>query len=373
MTAPSRSAQLTKLHKVLKKYYAAVEPDPSRPVLEQLLYGCLLENASYQAAEEAYAALAHGMFDWNEVRVSTVRELAEAMPGLPDPCAAANRVKRVLQSVFEGTYAFDLEELRKLNLGQAAERLKHIDGVCPFAVAYVVQAALAGHSIPLEPGALAVLEVLDLVTPEEVAEATVRGMERAIAKSKGTEFGSLLHQFAADFVADPFSSQVRDIVGQIDPSAVARLPKRRGKKSGEPAPQGAAAGEKPPPAAEAPPAASKRPAEKEKTGGKAPPRKKKSSSAPDECPAGSGSGTSPEPADDAGAPEAAKKRGAAARQRPSAGSPGPTPDEPARRIADTAEKAGEKKRPSATGTGNDRPDDAGAKTDAVDLSKRKPR
>lgn len=246
MAAPSRSSQFVKLHKILKKHYKPVAPDSSRPVLEQLLFACCLENAPYEAAEESFAALVHNFYDWNEIRVSTARELAEVMPGVPDPAAAANRVKRVLQSVFETTYTFDLEELRKLNLGPATEKLGKLAGASKFAVAYVVQSALGGHAIPIDQGAAQVLEITELISEEESKELSVAGLERAIPKNKGVEFGSLLHQLAADFVANPFAARVRDILVEISPQAAERLPRRRAKKED-------AAGSKP--AAEPKPAA----------------------------------------------------------------------------------------------------------------------
>ena len=64
---------------MLKKHYKPVPPPADRPLLEQLLYACCLENTRYEPAEQAFTALAKGFFDWNEVRVSTVKELAEVM------------------------------------------------------------------------------------------------------------------------------------------------------------------------------------------------------------------------------------------------------------------------------------------------------
>jgi len=284
MSSPSRAAQFTKLHRILRKYYHPVESDPNRPVLEHLLYACLLENAQYAAADEAYAALVHGFFDWNEIRVSTVRELAEVMPGLPDPLAAANRAKRALQNVFEATYAFDLEELRKLNLGPASDRLRKIDGVSEFGVSYVIQNALAGHAIPIDAGTMRALYAVDLVTGENAKEGVVPGLERAIPKSKGGEFGSLLHQLGADYVADPYSSNLHEILVQVDPVAGERLPKRRVKKAAEepgrePRPAAPRESAKPaePAAAQPVPAAEppKKAPEKEKAAEKPAERKKK--------------------------------------------------------------------------------------------------
>jgi endonuclease III len=209
-------------------------------VFEQLVFACCLENAHYDRAELAYAALTDtgSFFDFNEIRVSTVRELSEAMACLPDPPAAANRVKRVLQSVFESTYSYDLEDLRKQNLGPAVERLKKLDGATNFCVAYVTQVALGGHAIPVDAGALRALEVVDLVGEQDVLSVVVPGLDRAIAKTRGIEFGSLLHQFGADFVANPYAPALHRILVEIDPSAGDRLPKRRSRR------RAAASGEK---------------------------------------------------------------------------------------------------------------------------------
>lgn len=227
MSSTSRAAQFAKIHKVLKKLYKPVAPNADRPVLEHLIFACCLENAHYEKAEEAYAALVHSFFDWNEVRVTTVKELSEVLHVLPDPAAAAQRVKRSLQHVFEAAYSFDLEELRKKNIGLAQEKLQGFAGSTPFVVAYVIQSGLGGHCIPLDSGALEILQIVDAATPKEVAAGSVQGLERAIAKNKGVEFGSLLHQLAADFVQNPFAPAVHKIILQIEPNATDRLPTRR--------------------------------------------------------------------------------------------------------------------------------------------------
>jgi endonuclease-3 len=194
MASVSRTAQFANVLKVLKKHYKPVAADPQRPVLEHLLLACCLEDAHYEAAEEAYASLVHTFFDWNEVRVTTVVELSETLSGLPDPATAANRLKRVLQSIFETTYSFDMEEHRKTNLGPTIKWLRKVDGTTNFTVAHVVQSALGGHAIPVDSGTLGALRIVDLVTDKDLAAGVVPGLERAISKAKGVEFGSLLHQ-----------------------------------------------------------------------------------------------------------------------------------------------------------------------------------
>jgi endonuclease III len=228
MATVNRSALINKMHKVLKKHYEPT-PIPERPALEHLLYACCLQNAAYEAADKAYAALSTAFFDWNEVRVSTVKELAEVMHMLPDPAVAASSVKHVLQTVFEATYSFDIESLKKMPLGQAQQKLQKYDGVTPFALAYVTQAALGGHAIPLDRALLEVFGILGLATEQEKAANAVPGLERAIPKNKGVEFASLAHRLAADLVHSPNSPNLHKILLEIAPDCKDRLPKRGAK------------------------------------------------------------------------------------------------------------------------------------------------
>ncbi|MEX2091320.1 MAG: hypothetical protein WD971_01520 [Pirellulales bacterium] len=229
MGTSNRAALLTKTHKALKKHYTPVTP-ADRPLLSQLLFALCLENSTYEAAEKVMAELENGFFDLNEVRVSTVTELAELMTALRDAKQQAANVKRSLQSIFESTYSFDLEPLKKKNLGQAVKDLEKLPGVTRFAVAVVTQTSLGGHSIPLDRGALASLFVLGIATEKEAESGTVPGVERAIPKNKGVEFGSLLHQLGVELLAKPHSNEVRDIFTSIAPDAKERLPKRGAKK-----------------------------------------------------------------------------------------------------------------------------------------------
>ncbi len=226
MTAVSRSAQFSKVQKVLKKSYKA-PVHAGRSVIEHLLFACCLEDARHDAAEEGFAALVHTFFDWNEVRVTSISELSEVMACLPDPRSAANRIKRVLHAVFEATFNFDLEDRRKKNLGPTIKWFEKLDGSTPFTVAYVVQHALGGHSIPIDTGTMAVLRVLDFVSDKDVTAGSVPGLERAISKSKGIEFGALLHELGADFSANPYAPSIREMLRQINPECESRLPKRR--------------------------------------------------------------------------------------------------------------------------------------------------
>ena len=230
MPASNRAALISKAQKVLAKHYTPVN-QVERPVLEQLLYACCLENNRYEVADETFARLQESMFDWNEVRVTTIRELSELMKGNVDPTKAANQLKHTLHSVFESVYAFDLEILKKQNLGVSVKQLEGYRGVTPFAIAYVVQNSLGGHAIPLSEGALNALHYAGIATEAEAKAGKVPGLERAVPKTKGAEFSSILHQLGAELAASPFNTNSRAIILEIDAGAKERFPKRGGRKA----------------------------------------------------------------------------------------------------------------------------------------------
>jgi hypothetical protein len=241
MASINRSAVITKLHKVLKRHFQPPPPPPNRTLFENLLYAACLENAPYAAAEAAFQAVSTALFDWNEVRVSTVKELSEIMKAHPDAVGAANRLRRSLQALFEANYSFDLEPMKKLNLGQAVQKLSSYDGVTPFAVAYVTQYSLGGHSIPLDSGAMGALAVIGLTDEKDTPKDGCAGLERAIPKNKGMEFGALLHLLAVEFHSNPYSTNLHKILLEVDPDAKGRLPKRQAKVEKKPEPPAPAA------------------------------------------------------------------------------------------------------------------------------------
>lgn len=230
MATTNRAQLLTRLQKAVRKAYKQVPVQTDRPVMEHLLFACLLEDAQQQPAEDALAAVADAFFDWNEVRVTTIGELAEMMPMLPDPEAAARRLRETLQSVFESVYSFDLEAYRKLNLGHASNKLEQLKGTTGFTVGYVVQMALGGHTIPLGRGTLSALQVVGIIDEKEAAKGVVPGLERLVPKAKGAEFASILHQLGADFFANPYDTSVHAILLEISPECKPNLPKKLTKR-----------------------------------------------------------------------------------------------------------------------------------------------
>lgn len=223
---PNRQQLIAKLHKVLRSHYKPVTPNTSRPVLEQVLYACCLENAAYDAAEKSLQRLLQGYFDLNEIRVTTVAELAEILHDLPDPPRAALALRRVLQGVFESTYNFSLENAKKHSISHGLKTLEHLHGIPPFAVHYVALTGLGGHFVPLDLGALSALYLAGIISREEYDAGKVAGLERFVPKKAAVEFSSLLHQFGVDVCGNLHGATVKKVLQAVNPAAKDRFPKR---------------------------------------------------------------------------------------------------------------------------------------------------
>ena len=234
MATSNRAAIIAKTYKVLKRHYKPLAPTVERSLLENLLYAACLQNASFEKANVAFERVQNSFFDWNEVRVTTVSELAEVVRDLPDPTKTASDIKGTLQSIFESTYSFDLEAMKKQNIGQTAKQLQGYTGVSDFAVGYVTQHSLGGHAIPLDKSILDVMYIAGAISDAERDKKVVPGLERAVQKKKGIEFASLLHQIGADLCASPFSTETRAILLEIAPDGQSRFPKRGKRKSAKP-------------------------------------------------------------------------------------------------------------------------------------------
>jgi endonuclease-3 len=176
----------------------AAEP-AHRPVLEQFLYAICREGVTRELADRAYRNLREQYFDWNEVRVSSPRELAESMDCLTDAENRGQRVIDFLQEVFETTFSFDLESLQKKGLKQAAKQLGRYQAASDFIVASVIQSSLGGHAIPLDNAALRVLRRLGIIENEtEDLEALRASLEHQIPKAKGSVFCDAVSAIAYD-------------------------------------------------------------------------------------------------------------------------------------------------------------------------------
>jgi endonuclease-3 len=178
----------------------AANEDEPRPVLQEFVYGLCREDASPEQADEAYRNLCERFFDWNEVRVSSPRELEESFAGLSNPEGRAQRLLSFLQEVFELNFSFDLEKLQKEGVKQASKKLSRYQAANDYVCAWVVQRSLGGHAIPLDPPTLRCARRLGLLEgSQDDHEAARSSLEHLVPKAKGPQFTDTVSAFAEEY------------------------------------------------------------------------------------------------------------------------------------------------------------------------------
>ena len=70
------------------------------------------------------------------------------MVDLPDAGPKSQRIVGMLQEWFEQTYNFDMEDLAKKGVKDAAKKLSRLKDVNDFDIAWVIQHGFGGHAIP---------------------------------------------------------------------------------------------------------------------------------------------------------------------------------------------------------------------------------
>jgi endonuclease III len=201
-TAINKQRVFQHLFSASAKHCKADEPT-TRPVLEQFVYAVCREGVTRELADRAYRNLSEHYFDWNEVRVSSPRELAESLDCLPSAEARGQRIIDFLQEVFETTYSFDLESLQKKGVKQAAKQLGRYQAANDYAVSSVIQSSLGGHAIPLDDASLRMLRRLGLLDEESEDLEALRGsLEHQVPKAKASVFTDTISAIASEYCTE---------------------------------------------------------------------------------------------------------------------------------------------------------------------------
>ena len=227
MPSLTKNQKIEALVKLVQKRCrgAGLTAPPQRTVLETLMYAALLENATFDQADLAYTVLENYYIDWNEIRVCSVRELADTLTDLPNPEAAAERIRKSLQGIFEKTYMFDLEDVRKKGkaLAEHIKTLESMSAGTPYMIQYVAQVALDGHLIPFDEASMRIMRRLGLsqISNDGTKEVCI-GLDRVILKKSSLTFAAQLHHFAAGYYDVPDSPELLSQLSAIDSEVVNR-------------------------------------------------------------------------------------------------------------------------------------------------------
>lgn len=182
----------------LDKFYGKSQQELPQQMLESMLLIICLEDDSWDTAKAAYSRLLDSYFDLNEIRVSSTAELAHTLSGLHDAEWKGLRIRAILRNVFESSYSFDFEKLRRQTPDLTLKTLKKITELSPFVREFTLQELLGTHSVALDNSMLKAAQWLGLVPAATSLPDAMELLKTAVRKSDASNFCRQLRQLATD-------------------------------------------------------------------------------------------------------------------------------------------------------------------------------
>jgi endonuclease-3 len=196
--AADKSQICRKLVTALQKLYGKSVPKIELSVVETMLFAACLEDNPWAPAEAGLKKVLTSYFDLNEVRVSSVSELEQSLAPLKDADWKGLRIRSILRFVFETTYSYDYEKLRRQTLEQAVKTLKKVNDITPFIRDFILHEILGSHIICLDTSMLTAARWLGLVPAKADLHDASEFLKGGIKKSEVSEFCHLLRSLATD-------------------------------------------------------------------------------------------------------------------------------------------------------------------------------
>lgn len=186
-----------KVVSILRKEHGRHGVTVKRSALEELLMGVFAEGISERRAAAALASLTRDFVDWNEVRVSSVCEIAALFPDMPEAIEKAGVVRHVLQRVYDQNNEMTLDFLKEKGPRDAARLVADIEGFPESALARATLLALGQDVLPLTAGVVTVCRRMGLFSDGMDHAAMAHEAGKLIARPHMFEFHWLVSRHAA--------------------------------------------------------------------------------------------------------------------------------------------------------------------------------
>jgi hypothetical protein len=161
---------------------ASPEEVPPEGAVAFLIDSILQENSTAAEAEAAFAGIVQEFVDFNELRVSPIKEIVEAMGrNQTRTRQKAQMLHQSLNEVFERSFGPNLNYLAEFNKRDIRRHFREI-GLSPFAEALCSMVLFDVHAIPVDDALADALRLNEMVDPDADIEDIQGFLERVIAQ-----------------------------------------------------------------------------------------------------------------------------------------------------------------------------------------------
>ena len=180
-----------------------------RTILEHVVFAIFLENSPFEEARNTFSAMLRSFIDWNEVRVSKAKEIVYAVS---DPTFSvgisegslltkSERLRRLLQWVFEKSNGFELEHLCGAGKEEILDYILQIPFATRFVKSHLSFSVFDGEEFPLDEGSARALRLLGFLQVKDGREVLTSEWGSFSSDEKQKLF-FMLHQLGAELFND---------------------------------------------------------------------------------------------------------------------------------------------------------------------------
>lgn len=187
--------RLQRLYRGLKRVHSKIEPVSHEDPVDALIYSIVSEKTSASGAEAVMRAIRRTFINWNDLRVSRMEEVVEALgKDTPVGRSTATLLTTALRSVFDSHHTVSLQSLKKLGKRPAKQAIEKLGGLSRFTVNYCLLTSLQAHAIPLTEPMLGYLKQHKLVDMQADEEDIEGFLTRQVPAKNAYEFYALLRE-----------------------------------------------------------------------------------------------------------------------------------------------------------------------------------
>jgi len=159
-----------------------------RDILELIIFHKIHFFVPEQEALLCFRRLKTLFVDWNEVRISSLKEIQEAFAGTQDALELAIFVKDFLENLHRENQTVSLEFLAKKNLVDIRKYLRGLRGVDPATVNLVLRLRKEHPVLPMSAPMEQTLLRLGLVRPEDNREQKEKYLHNLVDQANALSF-----------------------------------------------------------------------------------------------------------------------------------------------------------------------------------------
>ena len=180
---------------LLKAAYGRQRKKKTLDPLDQLIFDLLAESSSERRARQAFKRLKADFVDWNEIRVSSLKEIESAISMVTQAPDKAGLAKKLLVEIFNGQHRVSLDFLREASDAVAERYLGNFEGLGKMAVENCMRILRQGGS-GLTSEVARVLRRLNLIKSSLNQEEIEELLDEALPERRRSHFCRLVKAHA---------------------------------------------------------------------------------------------------------------------------------------------------------------------------------